>query len=56
MTERKETVMKEQITEIASEEQAVGAVAQPGLPSATLGGAVLVGAIYDPKLPPLVGD
>ena len=48
--------MKEQARAIASQEQGVGAIVQSAFASETLGGTVLAGAIYDPKLPPLVGD
>ena len=48
--------MKEQIRELVSEEQEIGPYARSIFASATLGGGVLVGAIYEPKLPPYSGD
>jgi len=48
--------MKEKTRAIASEGQKAGTLADSVFASDALGGAVVVAAMIDPKIPPLVGD
>jgi len=48
--------MKEKTRAIASEGQNAGALADSMFASDALGGAVVIAAMIDPKIPPLVGD
>jgi len=48
--------MKEKTRAIATEGQKSGGLADLVFASEALGGAVVIAAMIDPKIPPLVGD